>query len=217
MMGRSAVAAEARTVPRWVRIVAVLGLVGVTAYVASWAVAGAVTAGYDPMEQAISELFAVGAPTLPRMLLVVSLVASGVALLAFGPAMDRGLPGHGRAGPVVASVSGVMTVLIVAFPCTAGCPGAGTSFTDTMHVVVAGTGYLSLLLAPLLVAWRVRDHDRSLAVWSVVLGGVALAGFVIRNLGVADGLAGLQQRVFNTTADLWYVVAAIWLLRRPHA
>ena len=216
-MGRSAVVADAEALPRWVHRVAVFGLIGVTAYVVSWAVAGAITDGYDPMSQAISELFAIGAPTVPRLLLVASLAASGVALIAFGAAMDRGLPGEGRAGPVMTVLSGVMTVAIVAFPCTAGCPGFGTTSTDTMHVVVAGTGYLALLLAPLLVAWRVRDHDRSLAVWSVVLGGVALAGFVVRNLGVADGLAGLQQRVFNTTADLWYVVAAIWLLRRPRA
>lgn len=216
-MGRSAVVVGAEALPRWVRAVAVFGLVGVSAYVASWAIAGAITDGYDPMSQAISELFAIGAPTVPRLLLVTSLVASGVALIGFGVALDRGLPGEGRAGPVMAVVSGVMTVVIVAFPCTAGCPGAGTTVTDTMHVLVAGAGYLALLLAPLLVAWRVSDHDRSLAVWSVVLGGAALAGFVIRNLGVADGLAGLQQRVFNTTADLWYVAAAIWLLRRPRA
>lgn len=211
MVGSSRVEVQ---LPAWVGGVALLGILGVTAYVAAWAIAGALWPAYAPTEQAISELFAIGAPQPGRGLVIAGLLLSGVALIVFAAALDRGLPGTGMAAPVCVALSGILTVAVVAFPCTEGCPGAGTTFTDTMHVVTAGGGYLALLVAPLFAAWRVRHAAPRLAAWSVVLGGIALAGFVVRNLGVADDLGGLQQRTFNTVADLWYVVVGLWLLRR---
>jgi hypothetical membrane protein len=212
--GRSS---DDRQVPDWVAAASLAGIVGVTLYVASWAVAGAIRPGYDASRQAISQLFELGAPTLSRSLVVVGLVVSGIALIVFGAALHRGLPGRGLGAPVSAVVSGVMTMLVVVFPCAEGCPGVGASFTDTMHVVVAGAGYVTLMLAPLLAAPRVWAYDRRLAWWSLALGGFALVGFVVRNLGGFDATGGLQQRIFNTTADLWYVVVGVWMLRRWRA
>lgn len=200
--------------PRWVAVAAVLGLAGVSAYVASWAVAGAIRPGYDPIRQAISELFEIGAPSPSRELVVASLVLSGLALIGFGAAMHRGLPGRGALGPATAAFSGVMTVLVALAPCTEGCPGVGTSPTDTAHVVFAGAGYVALCLAPLFTAPRLRAEAPALAAWSVVFGVVALLGFAVRTLGVDDASSGLQQRLFNTVADGWFVLVAVWLLTR---
>lgn len=200
--------------PRWVRVTAAIGIAGVVAYVASWAAAGAMDPDHDPVEQAISELFAVGAPGPGRAMLVAALGFSGIALVVFGVAMDRGLPGRGRAGPVAASFSGLMTVLVALAPCTQGCPGYGSSPTDTAHTLVAGAGYLALLIAPLLTAVRLRVVAPRFAAWSVVFGVVALSGFAARYLGVLDSYGGLQQRVFNTVADVWLLLVAVWLLRR---
>lgn len=197
-----------------VATVAVLGVAGVLAYIGTWVVGGIVWEGYDPTRQAISELFALGAPATTRLPLSVGLALSGIGLVAFGWAMHVGLPGRGRAGPVLAMVSGVMTVAVVAFPCTSGCPGAGTSFTDTMHVVTAGTGYVALMLAPLAMAWRLRGHVPWLATAGVVLGGGALAVFLVRSAGFGSASPGLEQRVFNTMADAWYVLAAVVIVRR---
>lgn len=203
--------------PAVVTAVAVLGVAGVLAYVASWAVGGVVWEGYDPGRQAISELFAHGAPVATRLPLSLGLVASGLGLVAFAWVLHTALPGRGHAGPVLAAVSGVMTVLVVAFPCTAGCPGVGTTTTDTMHVVVAGSGYVALMLAPLAIAWRVRAHLPGLAAAGWLLGGGALALFLARTAGFAPSASGLQQRIFNTVADAWYVVAAVVVVRRQRA
>lgn len=190
---------------------------GVLAYVATWFTLGLLADGYDPLRQAISELFDLGAPAWQRRTLAGVLLVTGVALLPVGPVLDRVLPGSGRLGPVLAVVAGVGTTAVAFFPCTAGCPGVGSSFTDTMHVVLAGGGYLGLVLAPLAFAWRLRDTAwRDLAVAGLVLGGLATVGFLVRNLGV-DVLGGLQQRVFNTLADAWYVVVAVAVLRRTQA
>lgn len=204
-------------VPRHAASVAIIGVIGVLAYIAAWAVGGVVWDEYDPMRQAISELFAIGAPTATRAPLSVGLVASGLGLVAFGWALDVGLPGRSRLGPALAVLSGLMTVAVVFFPCTAGCPGFGSTVTDTMHVVTAGTGYVALMLAPLAVGRRVRHLLPGLARASWILGGGALALFLARTAGLAPELSGLQQRVFNTTADAWYLVAAVVIVRRSRA
>lgn len=198
---------------RTVTGVAVVGVLGVVAYVAAWALGGVLWADHDPTRQAISELFAHGAPTVARLPLTLGLLLSGVGLVAFAWAMHVGLPGRGRLGPLLAAFSGVMTVAVVAFPCTAGCPGVGTSLTDTLHVVTAGTGYTALVLAPLATGWRVRHDLPGLAVASVVLGGGALVAFGVHTFATVSA-AGVLQRGFNTAADLWYVVAAAVIVRR---
>jgi hypothetical protein len=202
---------------RLVAATAVAGALGVAFYVGAWIVAGLWWDGYDPMTQAISELFAVGAPPASSRLVAGALVVTGFLLVAFGWVLHVGLPGSGPAGPVAAAVSGIMTVAVVFVPCSAGCPGAATSTTDLLHAVVAGIGYAALVTTPLLIAWRVRAHDPGLARWSWLLGGVAALGLILRTLGFGPAHTGLQQRLFNTTADLWFVVAAIAIVRRLSA
>ena len=200
---------------RSVRVAAIAAIVGLGAYVGGWWLAGSVRDGYDPREQAISELFELGAPWTSRGWVVAGLLLSGVALIAFGPALDRGLPGTGRLGPLLVVTSGVFTVLVVGAPCSPGCPGTGSAFNDTAHTITAGVGYASLVTAPLAFAWRLRQVAPRLAAWSWTLGGVAVAGFAIRYLGVLPQWLGAQQRLFNTIADLWYLLVAIHLLRQP--
>lgn len=197
-----------------VRTLALAGAAGVIAYVAAWATAGTMIEGYSPVRDAISETFALGAPAAPRLLMTAALVVTGLLLVAFAWVLDLALPGEGRAAPVAAALSGVGTVAAAVFPCSSGCPGYGTTFTDSAHTIVAGAGYLALILAPLFAAWRVRAHAPELARLSLLLGGLALLGFVVRNAGIGDAYGGLQQRVFNTTADLWYVAVAVWISRQ---
>lgn len=197
----------------FVRRASIGAVVGLAAYIGGWLVAGLVREGYDPFEQAISELFARGSPWSSRGWLVAGLLLSGIALIVFGPALDRGLPGRGRLGPGLVVVAGVFTLLVVGAPCSAGCPGTGTAWNDTAHTITAAVGYLALVLAPLAFAWRLRHVAPGLSAWSWAIGGAALGAFVIRYLGVIPHWPGFQQRVFNTLADLWYLVVAVWLLR----
>jgi len=185
-------------------------------YVTSWAVAGRLEPGYDPTQQAISELFDLDASPASRLLLSSGLLVSAVGLVAFGRVLDRRLPGTGILGPAAIVGSGIATGLIVAFPCTAGCPGIGTTWLDTGHSLSATIGYALLLLGPLLIGLRVRVSLPALARWSFLLGGSAVAVFVLGTTGVSGAGWGLTQRVFNTVADVWYVVAAAWLLRGRH-
>lgn len=196
-----------------------LTVVGVALYVATWFVLGLLAPAYDPLQDAISQLFDLGAPPLQRWTLTWVLVVTGVALLPVGFVLDRVLPGEGRLGAWLTTVAGIGTVLVAFFPCTAGCPGFGSSATDSLHVITAGGGYLGLVTAPLAWAWRLRGTEEArLAVAGLVLGTLATLGFVVRNAFGLDSFGGLQQRVFNTAADVWFVLAAVrglTLLRRP--
>ena len=200
----------------WVRGAMWFGLVAVLLYVAGWAVAGEMREDYDPTEQAISELFALGAPWASRGLLVAGLVLSGIAFLVLAPALHRTLPGRGLLGPLLVVLAGLGTLGVVAAPCTEGCPGSGTSTTDAWHAITAGVGYTALVLAPLAFAWRIRAQLPGLARRSAIIGGTGLALFGVYALGLVEAAPGLQQRVFNTIADAWYVLVAVWVLRHDH-
>lgn len=194
------------------RRVMAMTIVGVSAYVGSWLVSGWLIDGYDPVAQAISETFAIGAPTASRVLMTAALVATGVLLIAFGPALDRLAPGTGRLPMWTSIVSGAATVLIAAAPCTAGCPGFAASRLDAMHVVFASVGYVTLIATPLATARRVWAHDPVLARISLAMGATAAVLFVVATT-VDLGAQGLVQRGYNTIADAWYIVAGVWLLR----
>lgn len=204
-----------RPVPRWAAVVAVAGAIGVLLYVASWFAAGLLIPGFDPLRQAISESFATGVPDGPRRLVQGALLTSGLLTLAAAPALHRGLAGDGLTGPVLVAVSGLFTFAVALAPCSAaGCPGAATSTIDRVHTVTAAIGYLTLITAPVAFAVRMRAERPRFAVLSAVLGGLAIVGFALRYGGVVEALPGLQQRIFNTIADLWYVAAAVEVVRR---
>lgn len=198
----------------WVTTALWATIVGVTMYIAGWAVGGAVREGYDPIDQAISELFALGSPWSSRGPLLAGLLFSGTAMLLAAPALHRSLPGRGLLGPVLVAVAGLGTLAVAAAPCSAGCPGSMNGGIDRAHTIAAGVSYVPLVLAPVAFGWRLRRAMPRLAGWSVALGGIALVGLVVRYLGVVEDAPGLQQRLFNTVADLWYLLVAVVLLRR---
>ncbi len=204
-------------IPTWARAALWFGLVAVSLYVGGWLLAGTVRDGHEPRQQAISELFELGAPWSSRGLVVVGLVLSGIAFLVLAPALHRTLPGRGRLGPGLVLIAGLGTLGVVAAPCSPGCPGAATTAFDRWHTITAGTGYTALVLAPLAFAWRLRRAEPRLAAWSLVLGGGAAVLFGVYAAGLVTAVPGLQQRVFNTLADAWYVLVAVWVLRRDAA
>ena len=201
----------------WDRAALWFGLVAVGSYVGGWLVAGVIRVGYDPWQQAISELFELGAPWSSRGLVVAGLVLSGLAFLVLAPALHRTLPGEGRLGPLLVVIAGIGTLGVVAAPCSPGCPGAATTPFDLWHTIMAGTGYTALVLAPLAFGWRLRRVEPRLAAWSLALGGGAALLFGVYAGGLVTTAPGLQQRVFNTLADAWYVLVAGWVLLRGAA
>ena len=169
-----------------------LQIAGVTSFVLAWAVLGAIRKGYNPLEDAISQLAELGAPN--RELMTAGIVAFGAGSLAFAPSLG------GRAGAALA-VAGVGSLGVASFPCTEGCPGPGEA-TDTGHAIAAGIHYVAFVATPVLAS-----RKRSALLASIV-AGAALSAHV---LGI--GPNGLMQRIGLTTLDVWVVGAALQHLR----
>lgn len=173
------------------RVAGVAGIAGPAAFVGAWAVGGARTPRYSPVEDAISRIAEVGAPQRPLM--TAGFVVFGVAVPTFAAAARREL-GWRTAGTLV--VAGVATLAVAALPLEEGTD-------DTAHAVSATTGYVAMALSPLLV----RDRGRT----DVAVGVVAAVCLVAT---VAGPASGLFQRLGLGVVDAWIAVRAARLLRR---
>ncbi|MDX1621506.1 MAG: DUF998 domain-containing protein [Nitriliruptorales bacterium] len=194
-------------------VAGVSGALAPVVFVTAVLVAGAISDGYSATGSAISELFATGAPTAT----LVSVGMSGFAVLAIPLVLvlrhvpDGGVPWTAAALALDAAGAG----LLVAFPCSAGCPGPAESSADLWHLAIAGVAYLGHLSAPLLAqaeleAGGAHEWLRRLG---MALGIPALVIFGVWALGLTGGYGGLAQRLFTMLVDVWIVALAIAVVR----
>lgn len=189
-------------VPRTVG--ALCGIAGPVAFVGAWLVGGLVRDGYDPVEQAISQLAREGAST--RVLMTAGLVGFGLLVPVWAVVLGRVL--RSRAVATAAAVAGLATLAVAALPLTRE-PG-GTQ--DLLHAVAASLGYVAMAATPLLAAGPLRRRGcRRAATASVAVGLLStacLVGTVALDVG-----SGALQRAGLGVVDVWHVVAAGWVLR----
>jgi hypothetical membrane protein len=181
-----------------VGLLALGGVIGPVAFVGSWALAGAKTAGYSHVDDAISDLAAVHAST--RRLMTTGFVIDGVGLICFGLALREVL--EGRAW-MTAVATGVCTIGVAATP-LGGWSG------DNIHAAFAGLGYASIAALPLLAATPLARSGRiPWARLSVLTGTISAVSLVASTLGPAHGL---WQRLGLTVGDAWIVATASSLI-----
>lgn len=161
----------------------IAGVVGPSAFVAAWAVAGARRSGYSPVDDAISRLAEVGSSSRPLM--TAGFVTFGVAMPVFAVGARRSL---GPAATTALVVAGLTTIGVAATPLGPG--------SDTAHGVFAGVGYVAMAAAPVLA-----DGRRG-----ALVSAVAAASLVATTIGPAHGLF---QRLGLGVVDAWIVVTAL--------
>jgi hypothetical membrane protein len=189
---------EEGTNPRGVRLLAIGGVLGPLAFVTAWVVAGRTTAGYSPVNDAISDLAATHAPE--RIAMTLGFVAFGVGVIGFGLAL-RGA----RAGPAWISV-----VATAGFTLAVAATPLGAPTRDVVHGTFAALGYVTLAAAPLLAARNLATAGRAgWARYSRVTGVLAGACLLASALGPAHGLF---QRAGLTIGDAWLVAIAAQLV-----
>jgi hypothetical protein len=203
------------------RLLLTFGVLSPLLYVGTDILAGALYPGYGFISQAISELFAIGAPTSG---LVVPLFTVSDALLiafAFGVWMSAD---RNRALRVMAlmiignAINGL--VLWNLFPMH--MRGVEATFTDTMHVALAGLGVAFVLLAIVFGAVAFRNWFRFYSIGTILI--LLLPSIVVFILYAPEVSAnqptpwlGLTERISTYTVDLWEVVLAVVLLRAEKA
>lgn len=175
------------------------GVAGPAAFVAAWAIGGAVAEGYSPVEDPISRLAAVGATTRPLM--TAGFLGFGAGMTAFAAGVRTSLAGRAW---VAALAAGACTVGVAAVPLDGG--------RDDLHGVLAGLGYAALVAVPALAARPLARADRGDAAVATLVAAVAAACLVAS--ATTSGPDGLLQRLGLTTVDAWIAVTAVRLWRR---
>ncbi len=175
---------------------------------------GALTPGYDPRADFISELGAPGAPYAALMSYGV-FVPVGVLWAIAAMLLWRALPpgAMGAAGSILLLANAVSYAGAGLFPCDAGCPGAG-SFDQAMHNLSGALGYFLTPPALALIGAHLIGKGRA-AFGALTLAVAALSGlsFIAMASNLEGGAAGLQQRLADYPLFVWMLIAAVFLRR----
>ena len=181
------------------------GAVGPAAFIGAWAIGGAVTSRvYAPVNDTISQLAAVEAPTRPLM--TAGMLTFGVAVPLYALALRRALPGKAW---IAAAATGVATLGVAAAPLDR------SELVDNLHVVAAGAGYVTLAAVPVLARKALVDAGRArLAAFGVVM---AAAAAVALPVSLVVSQTGLFQRIGLTAGDLFLIASVPTLARLSDA
>lgn len=180
------------------------GVLGPAMFLLGWIISALRTDGYSIVEDAISRLAAVGAPT--RWLMSAGFVgfSVGVAIYAYG--LHSLLDGPAWMAALIASIA---TLGVALFPLD------HSGVVDVLHGAAAFTGYIALSALPFCAAPELarRGHLRA-ARLSRICGTISAVALAATMLGPTHGLF---QRIGVTVGDTWIAASAIGLLRRPQS
>ena len=172
------------------------GVLGPSVFVGAWLVGGSRLAGYSMVDDAISRLAAVDAPT--RLLMSVGFVGFSVGVGTFSVSLGK----HGfRKAGISAAIASMATLGVAALPLN------HSSMVDRLHGMAATVGYVSLAVTPLLASGPLRrkGFERSSKV-SLLISLISAASLAATVAGPAHGLF---QRLGLTASDLWLVAAGL--------
>ncbi len=197
------------------KVLLVCGVLSSLLYVGTDILAGMLWKGYSFIDQAISELSAIGAPTRP---LVAPLLAIYIVLLlAFGFGVWRSA-GRNRALRVTGGLWIVIALIGLAwtpFPMHLGEPLS--SFANTIHSIFAGVQVLLILVTIGLGAVAYRNWFRFYSIGTILT--LLAAGSVGFGLAATQGgmappqWFGVIERINVYGYLQWVAVLAIVLLR----
>jgi hypothetical protein len=205
-------AEDERDLPR--RLLLVCGIVGAALYPLADIFAATRYPGFSYRDQAVSELFAIGAPTSGLVVTLFSISSSLLLLFAVGIWISA----HGRrvlrwSAAMMALNALDALVLWNFFPMH--MRGSEPTFTDMMHGLLAIDPFL--FAAVVLGAVAFRGAFRVYTVGTIVFTTVlAIFGFSFVSAVIANEPTpwmGAVERAAQYATNLWYAVFAAILLR----
>ena len=191
------------------------GIAGAVLYPLSDIFAATRYPGYSYRDQAVSELFAIGAPTSALVVPLFSISSTLLLLFAIGIWMSA----NGRRWVQVMAVMMALNaidalVLWNFFPMH--MRGSEPTFTDLMHGLLAIDPFL--LAAVVLGAVVFRGWFRVYTITTIVFTSVlAIIGFSYVSAVIANQPTpwmGVCERAAQYATNLWYAVLAVVLLRQ---
>lgn len=196
------------------RVLLACGIVGAALYPVADIVASLRYPGFSYRDQAVSELFAIGAPTSGLVVPLFSLSSTLLLLFAIGIWRAAGERRVLRWLSVMMALSTLdALVLWNFFPMH--MRGSEPSFTDLMHGILAINPFV--LAAVVLGAVAFRGPFRFYTVATIAFTAVmAVVGVPYVTAVVANEPTpwmGATERAGQYATDLWYAVLAVGLLR----
>src|SRR5918994_6011278 len=198
------------------KVLLVCGVLAPLLYVATDILATMLYEGYSYTDQTISELFAIGAPTRPLVLVLAP--AYALLVYAFGVGLWASA-GEKRALRVVAA--GLIGKEVLGLVVTVFFPmhmrGFEGTLTDTMHATLTLVGNLFFLLA---IGFGATVFGKRFRLYSIATMLLIVVGGVLAGLDIPQMAAdlptpwmGLWERMDAYAYVLWMAVLAVGLLR----
>jgi len=171
--------------------------------------------GFSYRDQAVSELFAIGAPTSRLVVLLFSVSSTLLLLFAIG----IWLSGHGRhpirAMAIMMALNTVDALILWNF-FPMHMRGVPPTFTDRMHGVLAIDPFLLAAIVLGAVAFRgwFRAYTIATICFTTVLAFSAFAYVPAVIANQPTPYMGVAERTAQYATNLWYAVLAVMLLRQ---
>ncbi|MFJ2983167.1 MULTISPECIES: DUF998 domain-containing protein [unclassified Pseudomonas] len=173
--------------------------------------------GYDHLQQAMSQLGAVGAPTQQWSPLLNNFpLAVLFALFAWGLARRWRGSRLALLSAALVVLHGVGSLGTGWFPCDEGCAPAQPSPSQHLHNLSGLLMFLSLTLASALWIWAGKRvaGSRALGLFSLACVVAATVTVVLMAQAARSGqLFGLYQRLNYAVSVTWVAGLALWSLR----
>lgn len=198
------------------RILLISGILSPLMYAVADALVGIRWQGYSFRDQVISELGAVGSPVKP--LFSVLLIAVYLLMVAFGVGVWQSAGDRRRLRVVAGLLVGLgILALTVGLFVPMRPRGTEQGLTGALHLVEGAVAMLMVLaamgLASTVFGRRFRLY--SIVTIALVLIFGAWSGTDVPRIeaGLATPWAGVKERIFWYTYQLWFAVLALTLLR----
>ena len=198
------------------KLLLVCGILASLVYAGTDILAATLYAGYSFTDQAVSELFAIGAPT--SHLVVPLFTLSSVLLLPFASGVWLS-SGRSRALRFMAlmMVGNAVNSLVLWIFFPMHMRGVEATFTDTMHLILAINPFVLLSIGLGAAAFRTWFRFYSIGTILILLVPAIFAFSYVSQVGANQPTPwlGLTERVAQYGYQLWQAVLAIVLVRVP--
>jgi hypothetical protein len=197
------------------RVLLAAGILSAVIYVAADIVAARLYPGYSYNDQAVSELFAIGAPTSRFVVTFFTLSSALMFPFALGVWYAAGRSRLQRAIAVMFAGAAVVGLLLWNF-FPMHVRGVERTMTDTMHLALATNPFVPASYVLAAIAFRGRFRVYTLATILVILA-LASYGFSFApaiTINAPTPWMGLSERAGQYVGALWQSVLAVMLIRR---
>lgn len=202
---------------KWKQVLLACGIFASLLYIITDIAAGNLYKGYSFNEQAVSELFAIGAPT--GRIVVILFTISSILFLAFAAGIWVSFKGNLVHALSIMIIGNAINSLILWNFFPMHMRGEQPSFTDTMHGILAINPFV--IISIVLGAAYFKNWFRFYSIGTILLLIItAFIAFSYASLVFANrptpGL-GITERVAQYSHLLWHSMLAIVLLHRQRS